>query len=144
MYVRKLLTHGIVLMTREGYYTDFFVFLPGWTHIKGLECHETCSTYLQSRTQGWVIKETRRLLFLPLQLYVSGGGEGWVWASSLFVASPVHYVWFSQFWSHFRGTMHCLPQRLKSTFFEIFSNGAALKGPALSEKIFSKNVDFSL
>ena len=26
--------------------------------------------------------------------------------------------------------MQCLPQRLKSTFFEIFSNGAAPKGPA--------------
>ena len=37
---------------------------------------------------------------------------------------------FSQFWSHLCRTMHCLPQRLKSTFFEIFSNGAALKGPA--------------
>ena len=27
-------------------------------------------------------------------------------------------MWFSQFWSHFRGTMHCLPQRLKSMFFK--------------------------
>ena len=41
---------------------------------------------------------------------------------------PSHYVWFSQFWSHFRGTMHCLPQRLKSMLFEFFSNGAATKG----------------
>ena len=30
----------------------------------------------------------------------------------------MHYVWFSQFWSHFLGTMHCSPQRPKSTFFE--------------------------
>ena len=30
----------------------------------------------------------------------------------------------------FGRTMHCLPQRLKPTFFEIFSNGAASKGPA--------------
>ena len=37
---------------------------------------------------------------------------------------------FSQFWSHFQGTMHCLPQRLKSTFFDFFSNGAAQKVPA--------------
>ena len=38
---------------------------------------------------------------------------------------------FSQFWSHLCGTMHCLPQWLKSTFFEIFSNEApAQKGPA--------------
>ena len=29
---------------------------------------------------------------------------------------------FSQFWSHLCGTMHCLPQRLKSMFFEIFSS----------------------
>ena len=36
---------------------------------------------------------------------------------------------------HFRGTMHCLPQGLKSTFFEIFSNGAAPKGPAELKKI---------
>ena len=28
---------------------------------------------------------------------------------------------FSQFWSHFRRTVQCLPQRLKSMFFEIFS-----------------------
>ena len=48
----------------------------------------------------------------------------------------MHYVWFSHFWSHFRGTMHCLPQRvksifferLKSMFFEIFSNGVVPKG----------------
>ena len=51
--------------------------------------------------------------------------------------SHYHYVWFSQFWSHFRGTMHCLHQRLKSTLFEIFLNGAEW------EKI-SNNDDFSL
>ena len=39
--------------------------------------------------------------------------------------------------------MYCLPQRLKSTFFEIFWNRAALKGPAEWEKI-SKTIDFSL
>ena len=55
----------------------------------------------------------------------------------------LHYVWFSQFWSHFRGTMHCLPQRLKSTLFEIFSNGGCPKGTRSVEKI-SNNVDFSL
>ena len=43
------------------------------------------------------------------------------------------YMWFLRFWSHFCGTMHCLPQRLKSTLFEIFSNGTAPRG-----------VDFSL
>ena len=41
------------------------------------------------------------------------------------------------------GQMHCLPQRLKSTLFDIFSNGAAQKGPLEWEKI-SNNVDFSL
>ena len=56
---------------------------------------------------------------------------------------PLHYVWFSQFWSHFRRTMHCLPQRLKSTLFEIFSNRGCLKGTRSVEKI-SNNVDFSL
>ena len=44
-----------------------------------------------------------------------------------------HYVWFSQFWSHFHRTIHCLPQRLKSMAF----------GTAPIEKI-SNNVDFSL
>ena len=29
-------------------------------------------------------------------------------------SSQTHYVWFSQFWSHFRGTMHCLPQFQKT------------------------------
>ena len=29
---------------------------------------------------------------------------------------------------HFGRTMHCLPQRLKSTFFEIFSKGAFPEG----------------
>ena len=38
--------------------------------------------------------------------------------------------------------MHCLPQRLKSTLFEIFCNGAAPKGPAEWEKI-TNNIDFS-
>ena len=56
---------------------------------------------------------------------------------------PAYYVWFSQFWSHFHGTMHCLPQRLKSTLFEIFSNGGCPKGTRSVEKI-SNNVDFSL
>ena len=45
-------------------------------------------------------------------------------------------MWFSQFWSPFRaGRMHCLPQRLKSTFFEIFSNRECPKGTR-SEKKF--------
>ena len=56
------------------------------------------------------------------------------------VTAPMHYVWFSQFWSHFRGTMHCLPQRLKLTFFEIFSNDAAPKGPAKWRKFFQKTL----
>ena len=41
----------------------------------------------------------------------------------------------------------CLPQRLKSTFFGIFSNGAVPKGPVVvlwSEEKISKNVGFSL
>ena len=41
------------------------------------------------------------------------------------------------------GQMHCLPQRLKSTLFEIFSNGGCPKGTRSVEKI-SNNVDFSL
>ena len=32
--------------------------------------------------------------------------------------SAVHYVWLSEFWSHFCGTMYCLPQRLKSMVFK--------------------------
>ena len=43
----------------------------------------------------------------------------------------------------FAGQMHCLPQRLKSTLFEIFSNGGCPKGTRSVEKI-SNNVDFSL
>ena len=43
----------------------------------------------------------------------------------------------------FAGRMHCLPQRLKSTLFEIFSNRGCLKGTRIVEKI-SNNVDFSL
>ena len=41
---------------------------------------------------------------------------------------------------------HCLPQRIKSTFFEIFSSGGLLspKGTYRVKKIFQKNVDFSL
>ena len=46
------------------------------------------------------------------------------------IRAPTHYVSFSQFWSHFWRTMHGLPQRLKSTLFEIFSNGVDPKGPA--------------
>ena len=56
----------------------------------------------------------------------------------LFVGLLCHYEWFSQFSSHFRGTMHCLPRRLKSTFFKIISNGAAQKGPAEWRKNFKK------
>ena len=63
--------------------------------------------------------------------------------SSTLASSTLHYVWFSQFWSHFHGTMHCLPQRLKSTLFEIFPNGGCPKGTWSVEKI-SNNVDFSL
>ena len=44
---------------------------------------------------------------------------------------------------HFDKTMHCLPQSLKSTFFEIFSSGAAPKESAEWE-VIPKNVDFSL
>ena len=44
---------------------------------------------------------------------------------------------------HFGRTMHCLPQRLKSTFFEIFSSLRVSFGDPPFE-IFSKIVDFSL
>ena len=46
-------------------------------------------------------------------------------------SSPTHYVWFSQFWSHFCGTMHCLPQRLKSTLFVIFRMEGARRVPSV-------------
>ena len=53
------------------------------------------------------------------------------------IGTTVHYVWFSQFWSHFRREMHCLPHWLKSTLFEIFSNGAvAVRRGQWSEKKF--------
>ena len=54
-----------------------------------------------------------------------------------------HYVWFSQFWSHFHETMHCLPQRLKSTFFEKILSEGFPKGTRRQKQI-SKNIDFSL
>ena len=50
---------------------------------------------------------------------------------------------FHNFGLIFAGQMHCLPQRLKSTLFEIFSNGGSPKGTRSVEKI-SNNVDFSL
>ena len=50
---------------------------------------------------------------------------------------------FHDFGLIFAGQMHCLPQRLKSTLFEIFSNGGCPKGTRSVEKI-SNNVDFSL
>ena len=50
---------------------------------------------------------------------------------------------FHNFGLIFAGQMHCLPQRLKSTLFEIFSNGGCLKGTWSVEKI-SNNIDFSL
>ena len=50
---------------------------------------------------------------------------------------------FHDFGLIFAGQMHCLPQRLKSTLFEIFLNGGCPKGTQSVEKI-SNNVDFSL
>ena len=47
----------------------------------------------------------------------------------------MHYVSFSQFWSHFHGTMHCLPQRLKSTFFEKISERSDPEGTSSETKI---------
>ena len=67
----------------------------------------------------------------------------WIYFGAENILNALHYVWFSQFWSHFPRTMHCLPQRLKSTLFEIFSNGVDPKGPVEWEKI-SNNIDFSL
>ena len=43
---------------------------------------------------------------------------------------------FHDFGLIFAGQMHCLPQRLKSTLFEIFSNGGCLKGTRSVEKGF--------
>ena len=43
----------------------------------------------------------------------------------------------------FGRTIHCLPQRLKSKVFVIFSSGGSPKGTR-SEENFSKNIDFSL
>ena len=50
---------------------------------------------------------------------------------------------FHNFGLIFTGQMHCLPQRLKSTLFEIFSNGGCPKGTRSVEKI-SNNVNFIL
>ena len=50
---------------------------------------------------------------------------------------------FHDFGLIFAGIMHCLPQRLKSMLFEIFSKGGCPKGTRSVEKI-SNNVDFSL
>ena len=50
---------------------------------------------------------------------------------------------FHNFSLIFSGQMHCLPQRLKSTLFEFFSNGGCPKGTRSVEKI-SNNIDFSL
>ena len=50
---------------------------------------------------------------------------------------------FYDFGLIFAGQMHCLPQRLKSTLFEIFSNRGCPKGTQSIEKI-SNNIDFSL
>ena len=59
-------------------------------------------------------------------------------------ASVQHTMFdFHNFGLLFAGQMHCLPQRLKSTSFEIFSNGGCPKGTRSVEKI-SNNVDFSL
>ena len=44
---------------------------------------------------------------------------------------------------HSGRTMHCLPQRLNSMFFEIFASGGSPK-ETQSEENISKNVDFSL
>ena len=52
-----------------------------------------------------------------------------------------HYVWFSWFWSHLKMSKNVvtrLPQRLKSTLFEIFSHSL---GPLHWKN--SNNVDFS-
>ena len=53
-------------------------------------------------------------------------------------AKKVQKIFVKSIFSHkkickkvqFDETMHCLPQRLKSTLFEIFSNRVALKEPA--------------
>ena len=50
---------------------------------------------------------------------------------------------FHDFGLIFAGQMYCLPQRLKSTFFERFSNGGCPKHTRSVEKI-SNNIDFSL
>ena len=50
---------------------------------------------------------------------------------------------FHNFGLLFAGQMHCWPQRLISTLFEMFSNGGCLKGARSVEKI-SNNVDFCL
>ena len=43
---------------------------------------------------------------------------------------------FHNFWSHFHGTMHSLPQKLKPTLFEILSIGGCPKSTRRSEKKF--------
>ena len=50
---------------------------------------------------------------------------------------------FYNFGLIFVGQMHCLPQWLKSTLFEISSNGECPKSTRSVEKI-SNNIDFSL
>ena len=63
-------------------------------------------------------------------------------SACLLFFAVLHYVWFSQFWSHFHGTMHCLPQRLKSTFLKFFKWSGSEGASGVRKN--SKTVDFSL
>ena len=81
----------------------------------------------------------RSLLFCQLDPWLVDEGE-----EGPNTASVQHTMCdFHNFGLLFAGQMHCLPQRLNSTLFEIFLNGGCLKGTRSVEKI-SNNVDFSL
>ena len=88
-----------------------------------------------------VVKE--KVLLLPKRIARFGPKHSVILISKLIFLSVVHYMWFSQFWSHFHGTNALFASKAKINIVWNFFKRRVPEGYPEWEKI-SNNVDFSL
>jgi len=113
--------------------SHLFLFCLGFSVIFWYFSGTTCLIFSVCKTPFWSPMVSMSLVVVWWEICIGAADKDSI------ILKAIHYVWFSHnFGLIFAGQMHCLPQRLKSTVFEIFSNRAAPKGSAEWRKNFKK------
>ena len=139
-FIIPTLFYGLVTDYREIYWYMWLIIIKGrWWYIV-----LNCCCILMSSSFRYLHQHICRYwvptILLPLVVQVVGSHfQKCRWSNCLYYW---RFHWIAQ-WAktrkkiHFGRTMHCLPQRLKLMFIEIFSSGGCSRGPGV-KKFFQK------